>query len=550
MATGETNNSEMFFQAVSTGSVAGLQEILKKTEPNEKAEVMNSLNSDRETPLLVAIKGNHHEMVKFLVEELKANIFKSGRFKWKGIDYEEALPLFVAIVSDYTGQLIVNFLLEKIMIDFTVAVDFVGRRCAVRYDRIPQTIDMLELMGAAYIMQVDRDVLKSFQLGITCWNLALNLRDVPALFSNSSFLKPPNRFSASAQQVFGPITEFQTEDELQEICNSPEIFTRLQTQAVLVIQRIMSRLDPDPHPFFLYRLLQYGWVWFGTANQYSSSVDVVIFILELLHSRQWKDVIDFEWCHSRVLGTLKVINYSRWMKKEPPPDRSQLPFDRFMVVINYVSDLVLQLQKHPNPLQSRKATELVEFISNSMCMFTEHEKAGSLEFKKWLAGYIKFTNSHPGVSTVLHVSCHTKTVQLFLDGKADPNAKDELGNTPLHYLAFNKNFSSNVATATKLLLVAGAHLDQCNNYGCTALDLFKGRKVYLDQKGLSDPYINALTRTVLPLSCLSAQVIRQNSIPYQDQQEIPSHLIPFIQRHSAKRGYRVDLSNWFNSNQG
>ena len=81
MAAAETNqNLETFFKAVSTGSVPELQELLKKMEPDVKVRIANSFNTEGETALIVAIKGNHQEMVKFLVEEMKADIFKMGRF--------------------------------------------------------------------------------------------------------------------------------------------------------------------------------------------------------------------------------------------------------------------------------------------------------------------------------------------------------------------------------------------------------------------------------------------------------------------------------------
>ena len=82
----------------------------------------------------------------------------------------------------------------------------------------------------------------------------------------------------------------------------------------------------------------------------------------------------------------------------------------------------------------------------------------SPEFKKWLWGYIKFTNSHPGIFTVLHATCWCphlpiEIVQLLIENGSLPNAKDDDGCTPLHYLAWNKN--SNVAAAVKLLLGDG-----------------------------------------------------------------------------------------------
>ena len=231
--------------------------------------------------------------------------------------------------------------------------------------------------------------------------MALQLRDLQFNSSfDSSFLKTPNTLSAIAQKVFGQTTEFRTSHELQEVL-SQESHLLLQTQALLVIQRVMSRLDPDPHPFFLRRLLQYSKMWFQSSNQYRSSVDVVILILEVFRSRQWEGVIllvtaneliDYSRRHL-LLDSLRSIKYSRWMKKEPPPNTSQLPFDSFMDVINYVSDLVFKLQsKHrdPDTLPDELSPWLVGFITDSIRMFTENDmEERSQEFKKWLSRYMQ-----------------------------------------------------------------------------------------------------------------------------------------------------------------
>ena len=546
---GETCNisSEAFFQVVSTGSVAELQELLSGVKPKEKAKIANSYNLEGETPLIVAIRGNQHEMVKFLVEELEAD-FKTGQFNWKGIEYVEALPFFVAVLSDNgtSDQFIIQFLVAKSPTDVTAAVS-VLKKVFQKSNKTPvcqsQLTDMMELMGAAYMMQIDEEgEITRAWLGMYCWDIALQLRNMQS--EASALLKPPTTLSAAAQKVFEQTTEFRNLNELREMFNSPEFPIRLTIQALLVLKRIFSQIDPDPHPFFLRCLFQYSLLWFGNANHYRSCVNVVIFMLELLHERQWKDVIDYDWCDNFLVAALVIISYYVWTKIEEPPNISQLPFDGFMEVINYVTDLVFQLQKHPGPLQKRKTNNFVACIADSIEMFVENDKETSPEFQKWLASYIKFTNSHPGVLTVLHSICSRSTlpikiIQLFINGKADPNAQYDDGNSPLHLLAVGKNFS-NVAEATKLLLDVGAHLDLSNKVGVTPLDLFKDRQMYLYQNGLpNDPYIDALIRTVLPLSCLSAQIIRQNSVPYKDK-KLPSDIVSFIENHSAKCGISTE----------
>ena len=62
------------FKVVSTGSVTGLKQIIAETKPEVVTEIVKSTNSQGETPLLLAIKRQNLDMVKYLVEELKADI--------------------------------------------------------------------------------------------------------------------------------------------------------------------------------------------------------------------------------------------------------------------------------------------------------------------------------------------------------------------------------------------------------------------------------------------------------------------------------------------
>ena len=115
----DINIAETFFHAVRTGVDSdGLQELLSSYEPHERDKIVNSLSSEGETAMIFAVKENYREMVELLFNDLNADINKSGRFKWKGIIYEEVLPLFVAILSDNTpDQCIINFLVAKASID-------------------------------------------------------------------------------------------------------------------------------------------------------------------------------------------------------------------------------------------------------------------------------------------------------------------------------------------------------------------------------------------------------------------------------------------------
>ena len=475
MATELIKKSEILFEAVSKGSIEDLQKLLKKTKRQERAKIADAFNLKGETPLLVAIRRNDKEMVKFLIKELNADISKAGRFTWKGVDYTEALPLFAAILSDPTCNVyIVNFLAAQ-----DTTFNTVTNICDLASNLLPHTqkIDMMELMGAAYMLNPDSEastICDHCQLDFTkldpkcvthfaaeCWSLALHLRDeLTAVSSDSSFMKTPSNLSKFSQNVFGSVAEFQTKIELEEMLAQGSRFL-LESQALLVSHRILSRIDPDPHLFYLRRLLQFGQNWFSEPNEYNRMVNVVLLALEPFHARQWQDVIYNDLSYQIVLGAVDMIKYIRWVRKEPPPNSSQLPFESLLVVINYVSSLLMKLQKLGD---GEKAKYFVAFIADAIEMFTAHGKETSPEFKKWLSGYIKFTNSHPGVFTAFHATCGfpnlpIKIVQLFIEGGSLPNAEDENGNTCLHFLAWNKK-SPNFKAAVNLLLGAGAFIDE------------------------------------------------------------------------------------------
>ena len=475
MATALVNQTEMLFAAVSAGSVEALQKLLKKTKHQERAKIADAFNSSKETPLLVAIKRNDQEMVRFLIEELNADISKAGSFNWKGVNYTEALPLFAAILSDSTSNVyIVNFLAAQ---DTTYDINVCDLSNVIQ---LTQKIDMLELMGAVYMLNPDSETTIVDQcqfdfpkldpkcvarIATECWFLALQLRDeLTGKLSDSSFMKTPSSLSKFAQIVFGTVAEFRTQHELEQMF-AQKSRSLLESQALLVLQRILTRIDPDPHFFYIRRLLQFGKDWFSeSANEYNRVVNVVLLALEPFHARQWEDVVNSDLFLKLVLGAVDMIKYFRWMKKEPPPNSSKLPYESLLEVITYVSSLLMKLQKPGDGEAREKAKFFVLFISDAIGMFTSHGKETTPEFKKWLLGYIEFTNSHPGIFTALHATCGfpnmpIKTVQLFLEGGSHPNAEDEKGATALHYLTRNKN-SPNFKAAVNLLLRAGAFIDE------------------------------------------------------------------------------------------
>lgn len=106
--------------------------------------------------------------------------------------------------------------------------------------------------------------------------------------------------------------------------------------------------------------------------------------------------------------------------------------------------------------------------------------------------------------------------EVLLRVGAEPNSKDEEGNTPLHLAAMARPCPPRLA---QTLLDNAAHIDIVNNNGDTFESLLKGQAVH--------ELINTAKYT--KLSCTAARIIRQFKIPYKGV--VPVALESFILSH-------------------
>lgn len=151
--------------------------------------------------------------------------------------------------------------------------------------------------------------------------------------------------------------------------------------------------------------------------------------------------------------------------------------------------------------------------------------------------------------TILHVEVRQKSVfhdvlRKILKLGANPNAKDHNGRTPLHLLAARCGENPEYFThLIKLLVDAGAHLDIAADDGKTVKSILGDIvKEWKDDNMYVDPYYEALTHTVFPLTCLCARVIGLKGIRY-DEDQFPPHLQELVSLHSSAQGnYKVQFN--------
>ena len=238
------SQQQTFFEAVGRGAVGEVRSMITTNGKELMVQLARSSNDLGETPLILAVKGNHEKMVELLVEGLDTPIGQTGRFIWKGIDYQAVPPLFAAILAEHADSIsvsmpILKFLIEKDLLanhDSPVGLDFIMSSSVP----LTQKIDTLELMGAAYILE------NRFTFGMKCWVRALVLRE------STEDVEPfPQDLDERFRRLMGNVPEITSMEQLQELAAVLNPLPR-NTQAILVSRRILNSIDPGiTHVFFL-----------------------------------------------------------------------------------------------------------------------------------------------------------------------------------------------------------------------------------------------------------------------------------------------------------
>lgn len=124
---------------------------------------------------MVAIKGNHLSMVRYLVDGLKASRHQLGQFIWKGLDYADIPPLFAAILCEKSSPFnTVGFLIYRDLYNNCTPACIDAILLSSSLTRAMKT-DVLKILGAAFILEAfweKNHMEKSRKIGINFWSAA------------------------------------------------------------------------------------------------------------------------------------------------------------------------------------------------------------------------------------------------------------------------------------------------------------------------------------------------------------------------------------------
>ena len=239
------SQQQTFFEAVGRGAVGEVRSMVTTNGKERMVQLARSSNDLGETPLILAVKGNHEKMVELLVEGLDTPIGQTGRFIWKGIDYQAVPPLFAAILAEHTDSMpMLKLLIEK---DLPENNNSPAVLDSIMSSSIPraQKIDVLEFVGAAYFLEsFDPDVC------IEYWIQAMELRQSTA-DGGPPIPKDPQVLSEAIQEIFGVVSEVITMEQLLELRDALDTETVSRKQALLVMHRILKHIEPGLNLFFL-----------------------------------------------------------------------------------------------------------------------------------------------------------------------------------------------------------------------------------------------------------------------------------------------------------
>ncbi len=528
-----------FLAALISESMTELEEILATKGPEITKVLATSVDEQGTSPMMIAIRHECYKVVAFLIANFGVDVTGChGTFEWSGTKYYNVSPLCAAIISRQLGIISQFITIQHGQLDKVIAdMEEIKSSSISREDKI----EVLELMGAAYVFY-NRD---SSTYAIFIWKEAMRLRHSTVNGEPAIPKVIPPQSSYLFAKAMGFTSEFTTLEHLDQLeaqlnfdGGYPE--WNIYTQALLVSQRMLHQSEPEQHKYILAHLCEYAGA-FHHGRQFNRAIRIGMYMMGQFQGleKEWDD----PFVNSMIIKVIKILvgSFIELMDL-PSSDREEFTFANIMTVLEYSLEHHVKLNYYIGNEWSGVEWLIIDQIDILTELPTLNEQE-SHRFKRTLYNFIgadyRFNIVEKG--NLLYLACHSCTIttklspalngmKLLLELGVDPSATSSNGMTSLHVLASIEweRWSTNITDAIQLLLDSDAHIDQPDNEGITALDLFKLKEKELAENGIKNIYLQRLIHKVRPLTCLAAQVVSRHGIPFDD---LPSNLIPFVNRH-------------------
>lgn len=329
--------------------------------------------------------------------------------------------------------------------------------------------------------------------------------------------------------------EISTIEGLDDLMADPD---EMRMQALVIRERILGPAHPDTSYYIRYRGAVYADA--GKFNRcielWNYALDMQQSMLERLNPMTQSSLFSFTELFSFMIGEegrpatrgrvvppvefvelLRVFNKAvrevelgnQMLEKIPSVEKDMTYLTRVLVITLHLACLLTRLLEHPTC--DEQTSKRVHEAIYELIKLKVRGKLGRTALHLACCREAALVGRYPACQ---FPSPHLAEVLLKVG--AEPNGKDEEGNTPLHLAAMARPCPPKLA---QTLLDNGAHIDLVNHSGETFQSLLRGQAVH--------ELINTAKYT--KLSCIAARTIRQLKIPFKGV--VPIALESFILSH-------------------